>query len=344
MNILKTIEHDRNFATVDIFKFIMAFAVIAIHTNPVVNCTNPIIENIVKIVEGWAVPFFFIASGFFMFYNKESNKDLQVQRLGIYLKKIIILYCVWTFFSFPLAIYGYMESDNTIRECVFSYIKYFLFVGKLYNSYHLWYLLALIYAVAIIYFMMKHKCKIEHILIVAVTLYFMNDLLQYLINNLQNTASIMYKVAYVYQYVFNKGGIFTGMLYVSMGMVIAHRRQYLNRWISILVIVALNFIKPHCGSSFVVYLKMVEATAIFMALISIEIRDGTEWHYLRKASTIIYLSHLIWYSLYTFTIIKKPNKLGLDSFVVTSVLSLANAIVLIELMKKPKMKWIKEIT
>ena len=344
MKFFNILNHDREFAMIDICKFIMAFVVIAIHTNPVVNCTDHLVVRGVVIIEEWAVPFFFIASGFFLFYNKEYYDSLQKQRIDKYLKKIIVLYCVWTLLSFPLTLYGYIQSDNSLIECVFSYIKYFLFVGKLYNSYHLWYLLALIYAVAMIRFMLKRKCKMGQMVIVSVLLYSINEFLQYIINHLQNSSSMMYKVAALYQYVFNNGGVFTGMIYVVIGMVIAKHRKYLNRWICISAIVILNILKLYCNPIVVDYLEIIETTLVFMVIISIEIKDNMKYKFLRKASTIIYLSHLIWYSVYTFIIIKEPNKLGLDSFAVTSILSFVNAVILIGLMKNRKLEWIKKIT
>lgn len=344
MRFLDTIQDDREFGMVDICKFIMAFAVIAIHTNPVVNCTNPVAVRCVVMIEDWAVPFFFIASGFFLFYNTSFYEPSQLWRIDKYLKKIVVLYCAWTIFSFPLTLYGYYQSDNSMIECIFSYIKYFLFVGKLYNSYHLWYLLALIYAVVIIRFMLKRRCRTEYIVIVSVLLYSMNELLQYIINCSQNTASIIYRIASLYQYVFNKGGVFTGMIYVVMGMLHAKYRKYLNRWYSVLAIIVLNLLKIHCDSLVADYIIILESVLVFMVVTSIRMKENVKFRYLRKASTIIYLSHLIWYSVYSFVIIKEPNKFGLDSFIATSLLSLVNAVILIKLMQNKKMEWLQKIT
>lgn len=62
---------------------------------------------------------------------------------------------------------------------------------------------------------------------------------------------------------------------------------------------------------------------------------------MRKASSIIYLSHLIFLSIYTILIIGEPNKLGPDSFVVTAILSSINAILLIKISEKNR--FIREI-
>ena len=83
---------------------------------------------------------------------------------------------------------------------------------------------------------------------------------------------------------------------------------------------------------------------VFMVIISVQIPDKPVYLFCRKASTIIYLSHLIWYSIYSFQIIKQPNKLGLDSFVVTSALSMGFSCFLLALMKRKKFAWIQKIT
>ena len=344
MKLFETIQADRKFAMVDICKFIMAFVVIAIHTNPVVNCTNSIIVQGVIIIEGWAVPFFFIASGFFLFYNMEKPYSLHLQRMDNYLKKIIILYCAWTFISLPLAVYGYVHSENSIIECVLSYIKYFFFVGKLYNSYHLWYLLALIFAVIVIRFMLKRNIKVRYIVLTAIFFYTMSELMLYIPEYIQNKTGIIYRLFSLYQYVFNKGGIFTGMIYVVIGMLIAKSRKYINRWLAILAMLGINFLKIYCYEIVEDYLNIIESTLFFMIVVGVEIFNKTIYRYLRKASTIIYLSHLLWYSFYSFIIIREPNKLGLDSFVATSLLSLVNAGLLIVMMRSGKFKWIKKIT
>ena len=51
MKFFNILNHDREFAMIDICKFIMAFVVIAIHTNPVVNCTDHLVVRSVVIIE-----------------------------------------------------------------------------------------------------------------------------------------------------------------------------------------------------------------------------------------------------------------------------------------------------
>ena len=45
--------------SIDLFKLIMAYAVVAIHTNPLALCTIDLINDIYKTLVAFAVPFFF---------------------------------------------------------------------------------------------------------------------------------------------------------------------------------------------------------------------------------------------------------------------------------------------
>lgn len=334
---------EKNFNSIDLFKFIMAVAVVAIHTNPIVHWTKPLAIRIVVIVEEWAVPFFFTASGFFLFHAMEKPYKTQIKRIDKYMIKIIKMYCAWTLISLPLTVYGYLISENGIISCILSYFKYFLFVGKLYNSYHLWYLLSLIYALIAIRFLVNKGVKPILIMGVSVGVYLFGEIMAVLVENLNTLEGFLYKLVSLYQYVFNNGGIFTGMMYVSVGMLIACYRWNIRKWTGIVAIVALNFLKL-CMSGIVIRFMMpVEVALLFMVLLEMEIPEHKLWKDCRRASTVIYLSHLIFFSIYTFIIIRNPNKLGFDSFIVTLTFSILNACLLIMAQKRGHFKLLKHI-
>lgn len=305
--------------SVDLFKFLMSVAVVAIHTNPIVYCTNEFVIRVTVMIEDWAVPFFFVASGFFLWNSHEKHIDQ-------YIKKIIRLYCVWTLVSLPLAIYGYAISENTWIGCILSYIKYFFFVGKLYNSYHLWYLLALIYALFVIRIMKKKNVNIWIILSFSAVVYFIAQILQFGMNHLEDIPYFMSKIVQVYQYVFNKGGVFTGFLFVSIGMLLAEYHPKINIWILLTGTMGLGILSMFSSEFMKQWIIIPEILVLFLFILSLKLPDSNVWFVCRKMSTIIYLSHLIIYSIYTFIVIKNPNKLGLDSFLFTMVICIAFAL------------------
>lgn len=323
MNVCDTVCGRQRYDALDICKFVMAFVVIAIHTNPFVNCTNTEVIRVVITIEDLAVPFFFIASGFF----------LKVDKWKQYLKRICLMYFIVTALSFPLTMYGYIESGNGVAACILSYIKYFFFVGKLYNSYHLWYLLSLIYSVLLI--ALLHKTKKESWACpISIMLYFLYIIMQFLSQRIDVLPQIIKTAVSIYQYIFNNGGIFSGMLYVVIGMSIANKKVCINKYASIAGIIILYIMNNNTGSISTQIFTIFEATLFFMVVIDINIPKIRYGQILRKLSTNIYLVHLLCFSFYSFLIIHEPNKLGIDSFIVTSGMSFFIAFIMVVMENK----------
>lgn len=320
------LEEGRNYNSIDLFKLIFAIAVVAAHTNPIVTWTNPVAINLVVMIEEWTVPFFYIASGFFLQNGmKGKNKEEQQARINKYMLKIIKMYCIWTLISFPLTIYGYVVSDNNIISCVLSYVKYFLFVGKLYNSYHLSYLLATIYALFLIKLLHKKNIDVKIIFLISAIIYVISEILSNAAGNLDNLHGIEYNVVYLFQYVFNNGGVFKGMIYLVIGIMISTYRYYFGKLTCLVGIVGLNIVEISMHEYVIHWITMAESMLVFMFCLGINLPNSKIWPKCREYSTRIYLSHLIFYSFYTFVIIHEPNKLGFDSFIVTVVLCLLYA-------------------
>ena len=132
---------------IDLFKFIMAVVVVAIHTHPFENCTNSDFLKIYELMVNMAVPFFFLASGYFlgmkMNWSFAENLD-DTNRIIKQLKKIIQMYLIWTVLYLPLAIYHFISLKTIPIKAVLIYIRGFLFIGEQYNSWPL-YCLSYIY-------------------------------------------------------------------------------------------------------------------------------------------------------------------------------------------------------
>ena len=81
----------KNFNSIDIAKFVMAILVMSIHISTGLSpSTNDFLSNCLARI---AVPFFFIASGFF-FFRKTEN--LEFKNLIKTLKRIFLLFLGWT--------------------------------------------------------------------------------------------------------------------------------------------------------------------------------------------------------------------------------------------------------
>ncbi|MEG0092314.1 MAG: acyltransferase family protein, partial [Oscillospiraceae bacterium] len=131
---------------IDNFRLFAAFLVIAIHTSPL-EMFSPVGDFILtRIIARLAVPFFFMASGFFLLGGCNYDSD----KLKNFLKKALLIYIVAMLIYLPINIYnGYLGSENLLPTIV----KDLLFNG---TFYHLWYLPAGMLGGVIAWFSIKH--------------------------------------------------------------------------------------------------------------------------------------------------------------------------------------------
>lgn len=85
----------------------MSFCVVAIHTNPLINCSSRLVLSIYDSVVELAVPFFFIVSGFLLAQKFDGKNNTTI----IYkqMKKILKMYLIWNLIYSPLEIYHSMS-------------------------------------------------------------------------------------------------------------------------------------------------------------------------------------------------------------------------------------------
>ena len=143
----------KEYKGIDIMKFVMAIVVVAVHTRPEMSFRSSVLKQIFDGMYYIAVPYFFMASGFLLFrkISLPLTKEGE-QRIQSYLARMCRLYLVWTVIYLPLTVYGFYIDGVPPLKAVAVFVRNLLLVGENYMSWPLWYLLALIIAVAIIYF------------------------------------------------------------------------------------------------------------------------------------------------------------------------------------------------
>ncbi|MDE5697189.1 MAG: acyltransferase [Lachnospiraceae bacterium] len=304
------------FNSIDLFKFLMAIVVVAFHTNPFVHCKSTLVNEIVIMIADMSVPFFFMASGYLLAVRWGDTRQQREQYIQKTLLSTMRLYVTWTLLSLPLTIYGYIMSGNGIISCIVSYIKYFLFVGKLYNSYHLWYLLAMIYAFLAMWILIHWGKGVGSILATGVFFYAVYLLFGWNMQN-DNVNDLLAAAGKVFYFVFNSGNVLTGMLYMSIGICIRERGR-VSLEISIVGIAAGILVRYSLSQELG---NILLSVMLFALILNIKLKDNAGYIILRSLSKYIYLLHLLCFSFYTFIIIRQPNKLGIDSFIVTFTLA-----------------------
>lgn len=129
---------------VDICKFLCSIIVIMMHSNPFIH--HPFLDNIFGIVNKLAVPFFFIASGYFLFIKKFSQDAAEFRNTFYkWIKRVSIMLLFWyiVYFAMFIPIFSYPPSQI---------VEMLLIDG---TGGHLWYLIALINAAFIVYLLSK---------------------------------------------------------------------------------------------------------------------------------------------------------------------------------------------
>ena len=144
---------------IDLWKFIMALFVVALHVKPLEGCTITVVNKLYDCFAAMAVPFFFLAAGFLLakklqypFRFEDSNRTIKR-----YIKSILTLYLIWSVVYLPLAVFHYVDEKRGPLKSALAYIRGLVLVGEHYNSWQLWYLLSTVYALLFVMLLLKNK-------------------------------------------------------------------------------------------------------------------------------------------------------------------------------------------
>ncbi|KIL43101.1 acyltransferase [Jeotgalibacillus campisalis] len=150
----------RNY-TIDFIKFFAIYFVVTIHTAPFKY--EDTVYEIINIFARFAVPFFFMTSGYFLGKSVQTKKDPS-QYIGKSLLKNLKLYGSWVLFFFfydlVLTILTASMTGERIQAAIMEYFDLFFTIGLVYygpeaNSFHLWFLIALVWSSLIVYFFVR---------------------------------------------------------------------------------------------------------------------------------------------------------------------------------------------
>lgn len=295
----------------DLTKWFMAIIVVAIHTHPLDKFQNSFYFKIYSEILGLAVPFFFIASSYLLFsktkgsFSNDNNLDL----LNKYIIKTTRLYLIWSLVYLPLAIYGYTSDSVSILKSIILYIRNLIFLGKNYFSGPLWYLLSSIYAMVFIQFLLKYKWKEWHILTLSGIIYIIAQGMSLLVRNQENLNGILFTLSRVIQLSFGDGAVLKGAFFIAIGMCIVKYNIKIPRKIS-LPAVAICLISSALYSNPVA--QLILYFFFFQLVLSINLSDKSIYLFLRKTSTVTYLTHMLF--IFIWTVPLKMDSMGLATF------------------------------
>ena len=160
---------ERNY-TVDLFKYICAIAVIAIHTAPFSAINERLNFFIVQILARLAVPFFAVCSGYFALGRLGDENISSTEARNVFLqqwKKLIFIYAVWTLLYLLFSIPRWIEIG---WFSAWAFVDFGIAAVRSESHYHLWYFLSLIYAWPLFYFCIR-KIKRSYWIPISMVLY-----------------------------------------------------------------------------------------------------------------------------------------------------------------------------
>ena len=304
---------------IDYIKAFMAIIVIAIHTSPQSNIDNTLIKDSIHSLYNIAVPLFFIASGF-LTWNKIHNSTTSEKRnrLKGWIRKTARIYIVWTAIYLPFTIYGFYLDDNSITKSGLIFIRNIVFVGENYMSWPLWYLLGMLVAATIIYFMVSQNFRQRTMYITAITMAIIGVSLEYCHDNgfLQIITNPYFRLFQT-----TRNGFFQGLPYIMIGISIANDGIIKSKKL-LAGIILLGFVLQMVGYQFA---SFITSYALFSLIIQIDFseREDNLYYNYRMTSTIIYLVHMLFVASITILLpIKLPNYL---LFLIVVILSIITA-------------------
>lgn len=304
-----------NYNFIDVFKLIASFLVVIIHSNEV-GAFIP--DCIVSSFSNFAVPFFFIVSGFFFkkgLDNMTGPKEKKKYFIK-YIRRLFIVYLFYSIISLPSAIIVYTNKYpgiSIVRLLLVLFRRYLLCGNGV-----VWYILAMIEAAVILYFIDKHiekyKTKVYsalYILIVVGLLLGINyDAFRDVFSNnfLTSINNMFYKI-----FSWSNNFIMKSIPYMGIGYLLYEKKNKINfscitLCINFLLLSILNivcfFLKTNSNIvfiqniSFSYFINIPQAILFFLIAINspIPIKRNTSIIFRELSSSIYYLhTYFIYY-------------------------------------------------
>ena len=289
----------RQYASIDIARYVSALLVVCIHTFPFLEISETFNTYFIHTVCRLAVPFFFTTSGFFFFRNYDSeNEDLNETRLKKALIRLFRIYLIWTIIYLPYTIFDYTHTGFHIKY-LFTYVRDFFLNG---SYYHLWFLPALMLADVIVYCLYKKK-GLNFTLLITFILYFVGYLINVYTPIWESIPGISFFFGFFTKTLSTaRNGIFFGPMFIAIGLLLSRTRRLIGFLISIVLFFAEVSLYRHFGilrDLTSMYICLVPAIYFLVNyLLKVNIPYRKMFTILRHDSLMIYTSHILFAKIF----------------------------------------------
>lgn len=351
----------KNYNGIDLAKFICSLLVVVIHIAPFGSTENNTLKYLNFGTQNYlarvAVPFFFMASGFFL-YRKTDKDNFNISHTKKYIVRLLKLYLIWTAIYSPLIIKYIIKGEKGIIHGILNFIRNCIFSGT-YTQF--WYLNGLIVAVIIISFLLYKKVKPNNIIAISIVLYIIGLFgISYcgLLLPIKNTMPKLWDILKMIKKVMGttRNGLFFGFFFVSLGMGIAYygnktkKDEAIIGFIISMILFGLEiFVLRYNKLKILMYdmfIFLVPATYFFFSYFhQLKMKDHVIYKKLRIMSSLIFYSHL-WVSFVVSNIIKRINvELSKTClcFVATVIITISLSYLIYWLSQKEKYKILQRL-
>lgn len=317
-------EERRKYNGIDLFKFIMAILVVAVHVQPQSDTDNVMLYRAIDSFAACAVGFFFVTAGFLLGEKMKTATEYG-EKLSIikkYILHILKLYLIWTVIYLPPEVFYDVACEFPLKTAVINYLRGLVFIGEHFNSWILWYLLSSIYALLFMLLLFKLNIKVRTWLIICGFIYLIAFFLDSVSQGGFEGTRVDAILRPILTLTIGGGRIFRGFFFLPLGMYLGQKKTPL--WTGALLAGA-GYALGFCGLFNEVPFLMM-SVGFFIIARELKFKDGPLWGSLRRMSTTIYFMHLyVWTILYLM--LYKAVKRGVRMFVYTLVVTLVIAVI-----------------
>lgn len=286
----------KTYVGIDLLKLILSLFIVFTHTYCYDGgAVGSFISNCISSI---GVPFFFIASGFFMSkgFSRCNGKEERNRYCINYLKRVSLMYVIWSVIALPVSIkvINAAHGEYSVLLKVIYYIRSFLLAGSL-GVY--WYILSLIY-LAILFWWANSNSKKLCLYIVGVIFFLFGVV--YNAGIISNATSIGHLVHATFGS--ERNFLMVGLFYSCIGDILSRKviRVDIKK---LFVIFAACLVIAQIEALYSPIHITQAASAITVFLIAIQLKlDNLEPFsgLMRKMSTCIYLVHHPFILLFDF--------------------------------------------
>lgn len=296
----------------DFLKLIMAVSVVAVHTNPLYGIDAPFASSTLNVLESVSVPFFFTVSSFLcfrglraeQFHERVSDGSCRVKST---IGKFVWLYCVWFAVYIPIDCLGYWLDGASLFKAVVLEFRGFFLLGEGRLSWPLWYLLASVVGFSLVHAMLRKKMPSRNILGISF-LFLLGGFGLSLLLTWEGAPGAISLPVKIYSSTFGnaRNGLFEGFFYIALGMYFGMNLESIQNIDVKTIVAAIATGVLGCflisSDQHLPFCALIAGGMVLLAIGGGCRADSPIFPRMRKASTVIYLTHMMFIALYLFGI------------------------------------------